>query len=161
MKSKATTIFLLICVLFIWSWVIYKFYNGVKNDSNSYIIKNIPINTVETIAELSFSLHNYARDPFLSILKDTITHIEEETSLEVKKNKTIEKPKIDLPIYCGIMQNNDNKKMAIVKHNGKYHFVSEQEKLAEYSVLKITTEQLIVIDDNKNRITIALLKEKQ
>lgn len=154
MKNKGATILLLIAVAAIWGILGYKIYNTVHSN-NQYTkpkIDSSSITATDTTAG-SYTLHEYNRDPFLSILKDTAVY-----NAPVDTLKTIKQPVVIhatiLPDYCGTIANN-KKKLAIMKMSGKYIFMAVGDTIRSLKLKQIQATYVVMNDNGKN-VTIAL-----
>lgn len=120
MKKNRLTILLIVAVVAIWALIAYKIYMSVHIKPiapSSHLTVERPLGN----ESIGYTISNYARDPFLSIITDTAEIVEEP---EVRKSL---KPPV-LPRYCGLVQNSDRKKIAILHVNKRYMFLAQGEK---------------------------------
>ncbi|MDR3678879.1 MAG: hypothetical protein P4L41_02860 [Flavipsychrobacter sp.] len=141
MKKKNTTILLLIIVVLLWGFIGFKFYKGIiASHQNSTLSKKaILTEQIDTIEE-NFVLHTYSRDPFLSILKDTISSPITDPPVVKETKKIIKKPFIP-PAYCGIIKN-EREKIAVLFLNKRTFFVKERESLNDFKIKRISDSNI-------------------
>jgi len=148
MQKKTVTTILLVAVLIIWGLLVYKVYNSLNSDHISERPLTI-INIKKHIGcEDSYMLGEYSRDPFLSILIDTVTE-REPAPVNTPLTKVVEKKPTQLPLYYGFIQG-CNKKTALFKLNNKTFFVGEGDTFLSLKVKKISADSTLVFSDGKN-----------
>ena len=154
MKRQSLTLILLLAVTSIWGVLIYKIYHTLHNDKRNTLAApfSAPANTSKIPGE--FILHEYPRDPFLSILADTVTSCPVVNVTVIKK--VVDK-KITLPLYFGLIQNRD-KRTAILKMEQKIFFVHEGEIFRSIRISRIVPDSVIAFYEGK-KYTL-LLKRK-
>ena len=155
MKNNGIKIVLFIAVILIWGLLIYKIYYTVYGShkiNNAVIIPNPekPLIIIDT-----YSVHTYKRDPFLSILTDTIS---QQPTVEIKPFKIFVKKSTTLPLYCGVIRNG-KKKTAILKMNKKIFFLHEGDTLQSMKIKTIMNDSIVVMN-GEDKISIFLNKEK-
>lgn len=154
MQNKKVTILLLLAVLVIWGMLFLKIYKTIYGS----VKPQFNVSKKETKRQeqrKEYMLKMVARDPFLSILTDTIS---EPVSIPVIKPKPPEIREIDMPIFYGIIKSN-KKNMAILKKDKKVFFAYEGDMIKSMKIKKITTDS-IVASANGNVIVIHLNHKK-
>ncbi len=144
---------MLAAVAGIWGTIIIKLYFGLHAEAIQMPnVKQQNLVKAHGILE-SYTLHEYPRDPFLSVLTDTAA-IQE---VNIPKEKPVSKPTA-LPQYCGLIQGS-KEKIAILKMNKKYFFLKNGEGNEYLKVLAIDEKQ-IVIKINAEKITVPVLAKQ-
>lgn len=140
---------LLVAVVAIWGTLTYKVYNHFagKNYNPIYPVVN-HINKSKLISPKIYIIHSYSRDPFLSILTDTAQPVASLTAWP--KIAVISKKPTVLPEYMGFFEDG-KKKTAIIKYERKTTFIHEGDKWQKLSIVRITTDSLIVTDEGKRQ----------
>lgn len=155
MKNKSLTIALLSVVIFIWGWILYKFYKDMNNSDNRPAIQKLTTNLKnESVTVIDYTIHTYERDPFLSVFEDTITNPEP----EIKHESVIKKP-LTLPEFNGVIINH-TQSIAILKAGNKFFFLKEGESINGMKIKSIQKDSIIIIA-NAERIGIKLYKNQQ
>jgi hypothetical protein len=140
MQNKRVTILLLTAVVVIWGILFYKIYMTVYSSGNAPLYA--PSQKFKRQEPRKrYELKLLARDPFLSILTDTIT---EPIPIPVFKPKPPEINEIDMPIFCGIIKSN-KKNMAILKKDKKVFFAYEGDMIKSIKIKKITTDSMVTM----------------
>lgn len=141
---------LVVLVTLIWGLVIYRVYNSARPHKQ---LANDAKTKGQAIADtFDFVLHSYTRDPFLSILTDTVTEPEPVAPKPVEQHVPDKRPYM-APRYCGQLITN-NQKTAILKRNNKFFFVMEGQSFEDVKIRSITADSL-VITDGAEKIVIA------
>lgn len=155
MKNRSTIILLLVAVLAIWGVLFYKIFNGLYGRDvpiplrNSSAVPSFP----DTIDRF-YSIHNYSSDPFLDILNDTATVIEEVQSTPIiKVPRPVPK---ELPAYMGTIQS-ATKVLCVFRHNKRYYFVAKGDTFLHFRLTTANSDSAIVSFEN-NLLSIRVLK---
>jgi len=149
MKKKQQNILLLCAVIFVWGWICVKIYNGLSgSDESSRDFSRIANNKTDTL-QSNYEIHTYARDPFLSILKDTAVVQDIDT---VKKSKLASAPPkpLVLPTYYGYIITGKSKVAILKFDNKKTIFLKEKEKYNYFHLAFISADSVIMTSGNEH-----------
>ncbi|RYD54582.1 MAG: hypothetical protein EOP56_18835 [Sphingobacteriales bacterium] len=154
-KNKNITAFLLVTVVAVWGLLAFRIYKTFAGTDNYIPIAHKTLKAVLPKEEGSFELHEYTRDPFLSILTDTVTENIVEAPATIQYPTQRPKP-VNLPQYCGIVGNQaDKDRIAILRTDKKHLFVKEGEKYDSMKIVSIKEDRL-VLDNKGEKITLPL-----
>lgn len=152
-KNKKVIILLVVATLAIWGTIIYKVIN-VINAKPSTAITTLVKPSKKEKPDDDYTISYYERDPFLSILKDTATIVDEPEIKEIRPLKPIiNYPK---PEYCGLIKNDANT-LAIIKIDGRYHMLEKGQKDSLLKVLNVRDTVIVVLYHNE-KLTLHLKK---
>ncbi|HVX00038.1 MAG TPA: hypothetical protein VHA52_06365 [Candidatus Babeliaceae bacterium] len=159
MKNKGITTILLIAVACIWGMLIFKIYHAISNNTHSpFHVAEHPAIKNDTVK--SYQLHSYTRDPFLSILKDTITLPPSPIVPSTPQHKeTIEKRPLILPLYCGLIRTNEVK-TAILRMDKKTYFIHEGETFQSIKIKSIDVDSVMASSDGL-KVVLPLYRRKR
>jgi len=147
MKKKQQNILLLSAVIFVWGWICVKIYNNLSgNDDSHRNIDTIVTGKNDTL-QSDYEIHTYNRDPFLSILTDTVTVQEIDTA---KKQKLILSPPkpVSLPTYYGYIVTGKSRTAILKFDNKKTIFLKEKEKYNDFRLVFISSDSVILLSGN-------------
>lgn len=152
-KNKRVIIMLVLATLVIWGTIIYKVMNVISakpSKANTSIAK--PLKKEKT--DEDYTISYYERDPFLSILTDTATFVDEPKIKDIPQLKPIiNYPK---PEYCGQIKNDVNT-LAIIKIDGRYHMLEKGQKDSLLKVLNVRDTVITILYHNE-KLTLHLRK---
>lgn len=141
-KNKALTFFLLVVVIGLWATILYKFFAR----STPALANQIPAKTkISDELSDSFTISDYSRDPFLSILDDTAVQLVKDSI--VKAPVQPREQNVTLPKYCGIIENAEGE-TCILKTTTGYVFLKKGERSGNIKLQKINKENVVINLDN-------------
>lgn len=145
MKSKGVTVGLLIAVVGIWGFLFLKIFNDF-NGTKAIPHKSLSERPKDNQDKVdTYKIHAYSRDPFLSILEDTVTIV---APIVEHHPKPAPIKNVVLPQYFGMIKS-DKTLTAIVKFEKKTFFVNEGSNIRSFKVAKITPDSIICIENGK------------
>lgn len=123
MSKKRLTIILLIIVVVVWTTIGYKLFHALKGYEQPYSAATITKKREPVFDYANYKIANYEKDPFLSIITDTVTQIEEPVRFVTPKPV----PR-NMPEYNGLIVNAKFKrKTAIIHWQGQFNMMYENE----------------------------------
>jgi type II secretory pathway component PulC len=153
MDQKALKYSLIVGLTIVWSLIIYRVVNGLKDNNNQTPPTRKTVKFDYSIRSDSFTLIADYPDPFLR--DNDVATSEKDTASKALIEKPIpdliqnSKPKIDVQ-FVGLISNPESKKkIAIISISGKQHLVREKEKVDDLFVSKITKERVTVLINGK------------
>jgi hypothetical protein len=154
MKNKGITILLLFAVFLIWGAFFYKVFRSNENSITTYKTRSFKPDFKDAYLD-TYKIHVYYRDPFLSILTDTVT----EPIEIIKVSKPVEKKNIVLPLFFGLIKNGKTI-TAIFKVKKRMIFLHEGDCFQHIKIKKVTPDSVVCVVEGQN-VAIPLLKMKK
>jgi hypothetical protein len=155
MKKKKTLYIMLPIVALVWGFVLYQLFSSFFSTPNYAIKKAEQIINIDEIKQDTFLIVANYRDPFLG--KKVRLKKVNNTSSNVKKNTVkISQVKAEQSwpsiTYNGMIKNNNSdRRVGILKVNGKEYLVKEKDMVNEITILSI----------NKNTVSVRFQKENK
>lgn len=152
MIKKRLNSILLVCLLFIWGSVFYKYF--IKKDApqvNSVVPQVVMNNFTYNQAKDSFKLALVNNDPF-RLSKSFAPRKKVVVAQKKRKPKTIIPLKWPKVAYYGFVKRDNAKtKLALVKVNGKLYRKREKEYIDELQLVSATSDSIIVSLSHQKR----------